>query len=186
MCRVRPNGRRGFTLIEVLAVMLIAGVMVAVAGMGIVTGTRSYLMSSNNVHLGQKAQLAMARLTREMRGMSAIVAETFSNPAAPISYLIYDSLEGRRAISREGDEVRLYRLSPLASDLTGTGDALVDGLATDADALSIRFRRENGDWVLGENAMSDLNRIDIDLRFHGNDVQATEVAFATSVYPRSR
>ena len=51
----------GFTLIEVVLSLIIVGMMAAIAGMGIVTGTKGYVMARENAHIAQKAQLAMAR-----------------------------------------------------------------------------------------------------------------------------
>lgn len=183
--RIHP--RRGFTLIEVLVVMVIVGIMVAVAGMGIVAGTRGYLVAVENAHKGQKAQLAMARLTREMRAVSDVVTETFSDAGTVDRYLVYDSLEGRHAVARAGAQVLLYDLSPLATTPAGTGYPLVDGLGARDDALDIRFYdRQGGQWLPGVDAVRELVRIDLALYLSGADAQAADLAFTSSVYPRSR
>ena len=96
ICRSRraATGAAGFTLIEVIVVMIIVGVLVATAGMGIVMGTRGYLLSKENAHMAQKVQLAMARLSAEMRGVQAVVDETFSPGTSQTPYLIYDRADG--------------------------------------------------------------------------------------------
>ncbi|MBW1821185.1 MAG: prepilin-type N-terminal cleavage/methylation domain-containing protein [Deltaproteobacteria bacterium] len=50
----------GFTLIEIVVSLVLVGMMAAIAGMGIVTGTKGYLLAKENSHMAQKAQLAMA------------------------------------------------------------------------------------------------------------------------------
>ena len=59
--------RRGFTLIEVISVLVLMGIVFSVAGMGIVTGVQGYLLARENAVVAQKAQLALSRLTRELQ-----------------------------------------------------------------------------------------------------------------------
>lgn len=58
--------QKGFTLIEMIAVLLLVGIMAAVAGMGIVTAVQGYIFSRDNAAISEKAQLAVARINREL------------------------------------------------------------------------------------------------------------------------
>ncbi len=58
--------QKGFTLIELIVVLVLVGLLASLAGMGLVTGVQGYLLSSENAEITQKAQLAMTRLTREV------------------------------------------------------------------------------------------------------------------------
>lgn len=58
--------QRGFSLIEVIVVLVLVGILAGVTGFGLVTGARGYLMASENAAITQKAQLAMTRLSREI------------------------------------------------------------------------------------------------------------------------
>lgn len=58
--------RKGFTLIEIIAVLVLMGIVFALAGGGIVAGVRGYLLARENALLTQKAQLALSRITREL------------------------------------------------------------------------------------------------------------------------
>ena len=192
MARYRPHGRRGFTLIEVIAAMVIVSLMVSMAGMGIVMGIRGYVLAKENAHMAQKAQLAMARLTLEMRALTDVVAEDFSTSAAE-PYLIYDRADGRYAVDRKGDAVRLYELTQGATSVTGTGNILIDSLATDSRALNITFfqdkdqdRKHDDAWVPGVDPIENLTRIELSLALKRSDVQVQDFSFSTSVYPRSR
>ena len=193
MARYRPHGRRGFTLIEVIAAMVIVSLMVSMAGMGIVMGIRGYVLAKENAHMAQKAQLAMARLTLEMRALTGVVDETFSDPTPVEPYLIYDLADGRYAVARKGDDVRLFELTQGATTITGTGNILIDSLGSDPHALNIEFfqdkdqdRKHDDAWVPGVDPIENLTRIELALALKRSDVQVNDFSFSTSVYPRSR
>ncbi len=61
----RSRNQKGFTLIEIIAVLLLVGILAGIFGFGITAGIRGYLLAQENSAMSQKAQLAMKRLTRE-------------------------------------------------------------------------------------------------------------------------
>lgn len=63
---MKMNGQKGFSLIEVIAVLVLVGVMAAIAGMGIVKGVQGYLFAKSNAALSEKANMAIARINREL------------------------------------------------------------------------------------------------------------------------
>lgn len=67
---------KGFTLIEVIAVLLIVGIMATLGGMGIVQAVKGYMTVKENAAITQKAQLAMSRITREIQEMMSIAPGT--------------------------------------------------------------------------------------------------------------
>ena len=87
MTKKQHQRQQGFTLIEMIAVLILVGMMSAVAGLGIVKYVQGYLFAKDNAAISANAQLAIARINRELldcyncsgtSGASA-VAVPFSN-----------------------------------------------------------------------------------------------------------
>ena len=64
------NTKNGFSLMEIIVVMLLVGVMAAVAGIGYVQVVRGMLFTKMNAATIQKGELAMTRLVKEFNNMS--------------------------------------------------------------------------------------------------------------------
>jgi prepilin-type N-terminal cleavage/methylation domain-containing protein len=62
----------GFTLIEVIASLALAGVVAAVVGLAVATGVRGYVFAQHNADLSQHAMLITQRMFRELTELSAI------------------------------------------------------------------------------------------------------------------
>lgn len=57
--------RKGFSFLEIVAVLVIIGIVSAVAGLGLTGATQAYLSGRNHVENAQKAQLVMNRIVKE-------------------------------------------------------------------------------------------------------------------------
>ncbi len=78
---------RGFTLIEVIATLVLITIIATMAGLGIVEITKQYLFAQKAGETAQVSQVAMARMVKELTlirsGTSAgATSITFSTPAA--------------------------------------------------------------------------------------------------------
>lgn len=60
------NKQNGFTLIEMIVVLILVGIMATFAGLAIVMGVQGFMFSKNNAAISEKAQLALARINREL------------------------------------------------------------------------------------------------------------------------
>lgn len=67
---------KGFTLIETVAVLLIVGVIAAVAGVGIVSGVRGFVQAREASTMAMEAQLAFDRITREVLELVDVPADS--------------------------------------------------------------------------------------------------------------
>ena len=65
----------GFSLIEIIVVLIMVGVLAAVGGMAIVQAMRGYMAVKENSTTTQKAQLAMSRINREIIEMVSIPSD---------------------------------------------------------------------------------------------------------------
>jgi len=172
----------GFTLVEVIASLVIVGILGAIAGMGIVTGLRGYMQAKENGHLAQKAQIALTRINRELMELIDVIAR--DDGADP--WVVFDNrLLGRQAIAKVGSTIRLYSLAAGATNLSGvTGDTLIDQV----DSFTIQyFKGPDPDWVIADdiNLMSAV-KMDFALRRkEGREGEAGTVSFSTTINPRN-
>jgi prepilin-type N-terminal cleavage/methylation domain-containing protein len=62
----------GFTLIEIIASLLLIGLLSVFVGLFMTTLINSYFMVKNNAETALKAQLALTRMSLELRDVSAV------------------------------------------------------------------------------------------------------------------
>ena len=80
----------GFTLIEVIAVLVIMGILAVGLSMGLIQGVQQYLFASEATQLSQKTQLAMARIKKELTDVTTVSSISgthieYSRPYSPPS-----------------------------------------------------------------------------------------------------
>ena len=168
----------GFTLIEVIAALLIVGILGAIAGMGIITGMRGYMQTKENAHLAQKSQIAMTRISRELRELTDIIARDDSSDP----WVIFDNPIGRQALAKIGNTLQLYSLAAGATDLSGaTGDIIVDQV----DSLSITYHSgTNPSWLLSDG-IDLLSAVEVDVNLMRMEAGGATLPFSITVNPRN-
>ena len=66
------SSQEGFTLIEVIASLIIMGCIGAIAGMGIVHVVDGYVLAKQSSEAVQKSRIAITRLTKEFQSLTEI------------------------------------------------------------------------------------------------------------------
>jgi prepilin-type N-terminal cleavage/methylation domain-containing protein len=152
------NRQAGFTLIEIILVLILIGVLSVFAGLFMTSFISSYFLVQNNATTALKAQMAMDRISMELRDASAVSTLT-SN-----SLITYTNPQGAgRSIKRIG--ANLYLSTP-------TDNLLMDGIQT--FQLSATYRN------VYNIAANDMAFIDIGFTVAGTP------GFNTRIFPRVR
>jgi prepilin-type N-terminal cleavage/methylation domain-containing protein len=170
------NKTSGFTLIEVIVSLIIVGIMAAIAGMGIVTGTKGYIQTKENVHTAQKAHLAITRIKRELMELTGIAAKNDAQP-----WVIFDNPTGRLAIAKVADTLEMYfNLGPTQTTLPADGDLLVDNV----QSFSINYFKGPAPWLVTDD-IDLLSALQATLVLNRNDGSGQTISFATTINPRN-
>ncbi|MBU2547968.1 MAG: type II secretion system GspH family protein [Proteobacteria bacterium] len=151
------KGRPGFTLIETVVALLIAGILTAFGGMlifGLLTG---YIQAAGHAELAMKAQVALDRLALELRDMDQISALTADTS---ITY-VTDGVT--RTIQFADSEIQL---------VTSETNALLGGVQT----FSLSASYDNLDGVSG----NETAYIDVGFTMAGSGAN-----FSCRIFPRN-
>ena len=62
----------GFTLIEIIVTLVLVGILSVFAGLFLTSFLNSYFLVKNNSDTAMKAQMAMDRISAELRDVSAV------------------------------------------------------------------------------------------------------------------
>lgn len=95
----------GFTLIEAIVSLILVGIMAAVAGMGIVYIVQGFVFTRANAATLQKGQIAMSRITLELKNISLI-----SSPSTATSITFYsfkNDSKSKRSIQLNSDKIEI-------------------------------------------------------------------------------
>jgi len=168
--------KAGFTLIEIMVSLVLVGLIASIAGISVITATKSYLFTRENNAITQKAQLALNRLSREIIELSDV-------RDASATCVVYESPYGRRAVALVGGTIRLFTDYASTTCPTTGGDVLVDGV----QAFSILYNPNPGGtaslWSMGQD-IKNLFAVNIQFALARPDTGGT-IPFYTTVSPRN-
>lgn len=161
------GSQKGFTLIEMIASIVLIGILGAFASFGLAKGMEAYLFAQQSSDMLQKAQFTLNRLKMELINMDEI--ESVS--ANSISYRINTRDSELVTIERSGNEISITRG---ASGPHPIGESFTN---------LFQFRNtEGGAWTTADD-IADLRYIDITIALKGL-LNSGEFDYTTRVVPR--
>lgn len=167
----------GFTLVEIIVTLVLVGLLALMAGTGIVAATRGYLFASANADTAAKAQLALARMSRELMDLKDIPS-TFSAPTAS-SIAFFNGLTSV-AFGQNGNRILLATSGQGVNPNFAAGNVLTDQV----QALNFQYLASgNAAWTPGMD-IQRLSRIVITLTMAGAG-DGRGFTFSTTVSPRN-
>jgi prepilin-type N-terminal cleavage/methylation domain-containing protein len=167
------RSQKGFTLIELITTLVLVGVIGAFASFFLYTGIRGFLTSRFSSEAALQAQIALDRISAEMRYIKyfeLIPVQTPNPNTNSIEYRTRD-LEGARRISYNSANREILLT------VNGTPNILLDNVS----AFNISWISKNLDQRVSDNEISEI-RVAFTIRSNSTE---SESDFSTEIYPRS-
>ena len=156
----------GFTLIEIIVTLVLVGILSVFAGLFMTTYLNGYFMVKNNTETAMKAQMALDRISLELKDISPVSVSVPSpvSVLTPNTLITYTNQAGAvRTIQRLGSNIYLTTIA---------NNVLIDNV--DNFQLSATYRN------VYNVAANDVAFIDIGFTVSGYN------PFSTRIFPRTR
>jgi len=186
--KIMKKSSAGFTLIEVIASLVVMTIVGAVAAMGLVQGIKAYVTTRTSSETVQQAEYALNRLKLEFMNMDTVTAagaDTITFKTDKINGSTQGTLY---TFTRTGNEIDLTVTPPAGAAST---NALITGLGTYGTGLLTYRNNAGGAWVPAAGfgspntcTANSLHDITINLIIPRSD-GGGDLTFTTSVNPRN-
>ena len=164
------SNKGGFTLIEIIMVLVLLGIMGVGAGLGLEQVIRGYIFSKDAADTMSKAQLAMLRISKEFRVISSVNNKTASSITFTAEHGAGVTQQYTLSLPGGTSEVKLN---------DGTNDdTLVDGV----NAFTLNYY-DTYDAVASSTWSASTKIIEVVLTLNGPNNENT--VFTTRVAPRN-
>lgn len=162
------NTKKGFSLLEMIVVLLLVGIMAALAGVGYVQVVRGMLFTKMNAATIQKGEITITKLVKEFNNINISSIDPGTTNATSITFTSV----------KDGEPSSLHTVALLGSTVTFDGDTLTDQVSD----FSLKYY-DNFDST-GETTWQSSRRIiEITLKLKGADDVISE--FTARVKPRN-
>jgi prepilin-type N-terminal cleavage/methylation domain-containing protein len=160
----------GFTLIEIIVALVMVGIMSVFAGLFMTTFLDGYFMAKDNADTALKAQMALDRISMELKDISP-VSEDIPKPVSALtanSLITYTNSSGvNKTIKYEGSTIYLSTPAP-----EPVNNILIDHVQD--------FQLTAAYANVYDIVANDVAFIDIGFTISGYD------PFSTRIFPRNR
>lgn len=163
------TNQNGFTLIEIIATMVIMGIIGIGAALFLTHAAQGFLLARTNQTVYQKANIAMERLLLEMKYMDQVTSINTNS-------IQYERNDQAFAIALVSGTIKLNRGRQLPD--ADTGFVLIDDVAR----FNLSFENTNGNpWTIqANNSLSGLTKVNIDVTL---TIEGTTRRFTIDVNP---
>jgi len=165
--------QQGFTLIEVIAVLILMGIVALALATTLVTAVEGYLFTKDSADGAQKAQLALARISKELLRASAISTATSTTVA-------YTTPAGIFQVEKNNEIITLEKTdSPSYGPQT-----LIDNVETNygSDSFLVFEKLDGSTWSPADD-INTLHAVKITLKVTGTSGRQIPI-FKTLINPR--
>jgi len=168
---------KGFTLIEIIVVLVLIGILAVGASLFLITGVNGYLFAEKNSETIMKVQNALERLSLEIRDATAITSPTSSTPATSLNYNI---TEGTTSVSKTvalGSNILTITGYPTTTP--STTPILLDNVAANGFSISVVCLELDPTAHEAGSTTQEVSHVDISTTIVGIPT------FTTKIYPRN-
>jgi prepilin-type N-terminal cleavage/methylation domain-containing protein len=182
---ITAKNTKGFTLIEMIVVLVLVGIITVFAGMGIVRVTQGFLFTKENAATLQKGQMVMARLIKEFTVIKSIDEDS---DADSMEFKAQKWFPGEPSSTEVTGKIEVD-LGSLNLTLNGNTHTLTDNVDNDNDSgFSLKYYAADGTTECApdgttECAPESAKIIQITLRLEGAEGITSE--FTSRVTPRN-
>jgi prepilin-type N-terminal cleavage/methylation domain-containing protein len=195
--KIMKKSSAGFTLIEVIASLVLMSIVGAVAAMGLVQGVKLYALTRTSSETVQRAEYALNRIKLEFMNMDSVTAAgadtiTFTsnktyNTLRPTERPLFTSY----TFTRTGPPTNAINLTVTPPAGATSTNVLITGLGTYGTGLLTYRNNAGGAWVPASGfgspntcTANSLHDITINLIIPRSD-GGGDLTFTTSVNPRN-
>ena len=164
------SSEKGFTLVEVVASLLIAAILMGMAGLGVVQVARGFVQTREAGELAQKSDFVLTRIRKSVRNLMGVNSTSAT------------TLSLSRLDSNQAPVTDIFSYS-------GTTLSLGDGttsapLMEEISAFQFQyFNEDNNAWNPATDPIGELAIVDVSLTMTGD--QGVSVAFSERILPRN-